>query len=154
MTATLSLWFLLACSTSPPPSAAHDLDWLRGTWRVESGPLVTEERWSATPDGQLLGAGRVLRNDQLSFYETLDITYSTSGALTYTAWPVSQDPVVFDVSERSEQAITFTNPAHDFPQQITYTRADATTLNVKAVGTSSAGPRTESWSLELLPGSR
>ena len=92
-------------------------------------------------------------DDRLGFSETLSIHRGPSD-LQYVAWPTGQDPVVFTESARTETSITFQQPAPTFPQTVTYERTDPVSVQVTAEGPGDQGPRTDTWSLTLVPGSR
>lgn len=150
MRAPLLLLALAACTAKPAPTAGQQLGWLQGGWRDVQDDTTTIEQWSLQPDGSLLGSGRVLVGELIGFAETLAIV-STPKGLVYTAWPAGQSPVQFSQGRVAEYTVTFENPTHDFPRTITYTRTDATHLEVKAVGVTEGKPREESWTLERLP---
>lgn len=150
MRAPLLCVALAACTTKPPPTAEQQLKWLEGGWRDVADETTTIEQWSVQPDGSLLGSGRVLVGELIGFAETLAIV-STPKGLVYTAWPAGQNPVRFSQGRIAEYSVTFENPSHDFPRTITYTRVDATHLEVEAIGVTQGEPREESWKLERFP---
>jgi hypothetical protein len=57
------------------------------------------------------------------------------GALVYTANPSGQARTVFRMTERSDRAIVFAAPQHDFPQRIGYERIGADSLRAWIDGT-------------------
>lgn len=147
MNALFVLTLILGCG---PSQSASTLHWLDGHWGTTAGDLRTEERWAVTPDGDLLGTGRVQREGRLVFAETLAITQGAGDQLVYTAWPTGQDPVAFPMESSAPYSVTFANLTHDFPQRITYSRLDRTTLKVELTGVESGAPRTEHWTLNLV----
>jgi hypothetical protein len=143
----LALGLFIACGRPAP--VADELGWLRGAWEFRKDDILTQERWVTTPDGDLLGSGRVVLPDRLGFAETLAITRGPAGVPVYTAWPTGQEPVPFPLQSQGDRTATFANPQHDFPQSITYTRTGETGMQVDLVGQGATGPRTETWTLQL-----
>jgi hypothetical protein len=146
------MWAALAavgmgCGPSAGPTPAESLSWLEGTWTHQEGELTTEERWVETPDGRLLGAGRVTVDGKLGFAETLAISVGQDG-LVLTAWPAGKDPVRFAEETRDAASVTFGNPDNDFPKRLSYRVQDDQKLSVRATGKGPAGPRNETWTLE------
>lgn len=147
-----SLVFIASCSPATP-SASDGLLWLQGTWQQRQEQVVTEERWALQSDGSLLGSGRVLISDRMGFAETLSIIRGPGG-LIYTAWPAGQEPVQFRQRSRETQSITFANDTQTFPKAVTYELTDPVSITVTAEGQGDQGPRTDTWTLTLVPGSR
>lgn len=139
---------LSACAAPVRPAAA--VPWLVGDWsRTDADgarTVRTEERWAALSDGTLLGSGRVVVDGLLGFAETLAVTGS-GDALVYTAWIGGQAPVDFPATSLLPGEVTFTNPAHDFPQAIRYRLTPSGELEATASGPGPDGPREESWTL-------
>ena len=111
------------------------LAWMTGCWayRDSRGRLV-EEQWSSPRAGVLFGYSRTTRartgmpGDTLLLYETMRIYEAPDGALVFAATPSGQQPDEFrwrGEAAALDSAITFENPAHDFPQRVRYRRAGA-----------------------------
>ncbi len=92
--------------------------WLIGCW--ESADKKSKEIWVAEPDGSLTGFGVVLKNSDIAFYEVLRIVSNDGGTLTYTAHPSGQAAATFTARLNTENSISFSNPRHDYPQEISY----------------------------------
>jgi hypothetical protein len=106
---------------------------MTGCWayRDARGRYV-EEQWSSPRAGVLFGYSRTTRaragapGDTLLLYETTRIHESPDGALVFAASPSGQQPAEFRFSGNAatlDSAVTFENPAHDFPQRVSYRRA-------------------------------
>lgn len=95
-------------------------DWLVGCW--ETTDKASKEVWVAETDGSLIGFSASAENAEIAFYELLHIQFSKAGAWTYTAYPSGQKRTVFTATQMTDDSITFANPAHDYPQQISYRR--------------------------------
>ena len=70
--------------------------------------------------------------------------------MIYLAWPSGQDPVEFTRTGSTTTSRVFQNPAHDFPDRISYKRS-GDTLEAKASGKKPSGPAEESWSMTRMP---
>jgi hypothetical protein len=136
---SLALLVLLA-SASPSfaqttKSRATDaLSWLTGCWEWRSPRGVVEEHWSATTGGMLLGFSRTMRGDSITEYEFVRI-YNAGDTLVYDAHPSRQERAEFRAVGPFDAAIVFANPAHDFPQRVSYRRVGTDTLLARVEGT-------------------
>jgi hypothetical protein len=115
-----------------PPSAKEvtqgtiaQMAWLAGTWSGTAGAATVEERWTPPAGGSMISVGRTLRNGAMPAFEFLCIV-ERNGGLVYSAMPNGRQPATdFTMTKIEPAAVTFENPAHDFPKMIRYTlRAD------------------------------
>jgi hypothetical protein len=104
------------------PRPTERLNWLAGCWERRKGPTLVEEHWLAPRAGVLMGMGRTVRGDSLREYEFTRI-YERGDTLVYAAQPSGQAPAEFRALPSAERAVTFENPAHDFPQRVIYRAA-------------------------------
>jgi hypothetical protein len=81
----------------------------------------------------LLGFSRTLRGDKVVEHEFVRI-YSVGDTLVYNAHPSGQSPAEFRAPPPHGDAITFSNPAHDFPQRVIYRRVGNDTLFARVEG--------------------
>jgi hypothetical protein len=109
------------------------LAWLAGCWEQNTGRQVVEEQWTRPRGGIMLGSGRTLRGDSLVEYEQVRIE-ERGGRLVYAAKPSGQAPADFTGTTVSDTAVTFENPAHDFPQRVMYRRAGRDSLLARVEG--------------------
>ena len=103
-------------------SNADDLGWLVGCW--ETPDKAATEVWVREQDGSLSGFNVVLDENRIAFYEVLRINTRDSKIESYTAHPVGQATTTFELFSIADQEIKFSNPAHDYPQEIAYKRVD------------------------------
>ncbi len=101
-----------------PRSGQLDLSWLVGCWSDQSG---SKEVWSAAEDGLLFGYGVNRKDGDVVFFEHLRIQQQQNDA-EYVAYPGGGDPTVFKLQRFQPNKVRFANPAHDYPQLITYER--------------------------------
>ena len=81
----------------------------------------------------MLGAGRTMSGGKLREYEQLRLTW-TGDSLVYHAEPSGQPPADFTGGAPSDAGFSVANPAHDFPQRISYTRRGADSLIARIEG--------------------
>ncbi len=101
----------------------HDskqLRWLAGCWI--STDKSAQEVWVVDSDRSLIGFDVVFSNNQVGFYEVLSIKRKEDGSLVYTPHPSGQPSASFVATEVAENGVVFTNPDHDYPQEIKYAR--------------------------------
>lgn len=122
--------------------AAPAPDWLAGCWssRPDSAApgLVMTECWTDAGGGLMLGVGRSVEPGEEVFFEQLRIV-SAGDTWTYVAAPHGAEETRFVLQEQGETWVLFSNPAHDFPQQIRYERAGRKLeVNIRGVDASGA----------------
>lgn len=98
------------------------LPWLSGCWERRTANGVVEEQWSSNAGGMLHGFGRTVRHDSVVDYEFVRI-YSAGDTLVYEAQPARQPKAEFRAVPPFAPELVFSNPAHDFPQRVSYRRS-------------------------------
>lgn len=131
---------LLAAPPALRPTAAaaqsHPVDalaWMAGCWARTAPDRSYEEQWMAPRGGAMLGVSRTVRDGRATGHEFLRI-FERDGGLVYHAVPSGQAPTDFAATRVGHDAVTFENPAHDFPTRIVYRRGDADSLWARAEG--------------------
>ena len=119
---------------TPAPAPVDQLAWLSGCWSMTRPDGITEEQWMKPAGGTMIGMGRTVRGGKTTEYEFLQIREVT-GKLAYVAKPSGQAEATFPVASISADAVTFENPAHDFPQRIIYKRLSETSVTARIEGT-------------------
>ena len=107
--------------------------WLAGCWEMSAGELVIEEHWMSLRGGTMLGMSRVVRGGELAGYELLLLRGEGSGWV-YEAHPSGQPSASFRSTAVTDTSITFSNPEHDFPQTIAYSRMRSDSLVARTAG--------------------
>ena len=128
---------LLAAAAAPlsgqARSPADALGWLAGCWELRQGPRVTLEMWMPPAGGLMLGASRTTVNGQVREFEQLRLAWQRD-TLVYTAVPSGQKETSFRTTIVSDGGFTVENPAHDFPQRISYRKRGADSLVARIEG--------------------
>ena len=97
-------------------------EWMAGSWTTAgAADEWTEEWWTPPRAGIMLGAGRSGKAGALGFFEHMRILRDSDGII-FCALPQGQAGACFRAVSSSSSSITFENPAHDFPQRVSYRR--------------------------------
>jgi hypothetical protein len=136
-----SVMLLAAVLTLHGPSAGRAQDaprvaqvaWIAGCWEQSAGARLIEEQWMRPRAGLMLGVSRTVVGDSLREYEQVAL-FQRGEHLVYAATPARQAPAEFASTAVSDSAVTFENPAHDFPQRIIYRRRGADSLIARVEG--------------------
>lgn len=139
MKGLLAVLYLLPALAFAGDHNDHDLSWLAGCWVTPDN--TEQEVWVIEDDRSLTGLSVVVANDRVAFYEVLSIRQGDDGLLHYTAHPSGQEATSFVLAGIEENRVVFTNPAHDYPQQIEYVR-DGNRLTATISLLDGANPRT------------
>lgn len=115
----LNVFIYIAVMLSAQERLIDNAAFLKGCWQRTSGTRVVEEQWMAPRAGMMMGMSRTVRGDSLIEYEHVRI-FERNARLVYAAQPSRQAAAEFESAMITAGAITFANPAHDFPQRIIY----------------------------------
>ncbi|HVK79152.1 MAG TPA: DUF6265 family protein [Verrucomicrobiae bacterium] len=126
----LLLLVALACAAPSHAQTLDDLTWLKGCWRTEapreaeSGSQTTEV-WIDPPGPALFGYSYTEGEGAVQGWEQMRIDARDGGRPRFVAMPGGGAPVEFRMAENGNGAVQiaiFENPAHDYPQRVTYQR--------------------------------
>lgn len=131
------LWAGSGLAAAPPLSRVA---WIQGCWEASSPKRVVQESWTAPLGGSMIGVSRTVRGDSLVEYE-LVVLRERSGVITYEAHPSGQPVATFTARAVTDSSIVFSNPAHDYPQEIGYRLVGADSLIAWIDGTSKGKAR-------------
>ena len=118
----------------PESIELDSLSWLSGYWTDIQDNKSIEEIWLAPKDSLMLGMHREYNASGRFFYEFLRIEQTEKNIIYYAA-PAGRSATPFRLVEISENRVVFENKTHDFPQEISYTLENDSTLLVQ-VGSS------------------
>ncbi len=101
---------------------------MAGCWEEREGDLWTEECWTSSRGGMMLGSSRAGRGEEILEWETLRIQREAPNGdegtvrLGYLASPGGRGWTLFAWSPSAGAGIAFFNLANDYPQRIRYWR--------------------------------
>jgi hypothetical protein len=110
-----------------------DLSWLAGHWTGTAGRAEVEESWLPPKGGGMLGVSRTVAGNRMIAFEFLRIEQRRDGVY-YLAQPAGRPATEFKLTESSNRAVVFENPAHDHPKIIRYWMENGNTLVAVAEG--------------------
>lgn len=103
----------------PTKATIGDMEWLSDVWTATRRTSSTEERWTPSKGGAMLGISRTVKGEKMIAFEYLRIV-ERDGGLVYVAQPGGRSPTEFVLSELDGRRAVFLNPRHDYPQRIVY----------------------------------
>lgn len=95
---------------------------MAGTWMMEDGANWSDEVWTDSRGGVMLGIARTGFGPQLQSWELAQIRQRPDATISFIAQPQGKAAREFPMVLVTEEAIEFANPAHDYPQRIRYWR--------------------------------
>lgn len=120
----------------------EQLSWMSGLWSDGE----TEEYWSIPGGSTLHGYNRKIDENKTIFFENLTLQKDSQG-LIYWASPLGKNRTPFRMTHLGRFSVSFSNPEHDFPQNIVYVREN----DVLTVTISGQGHESTTWRWHLLP---
>lgn len=117
-------------STAPDAGPLAPLAWLEGCWRGSVNKREFREHWMPLRGNLLVGVSQTVVDGKTTGFEFMRIEPRADG-IFYVASPSGKSETAFRLAERSvdgtgdrkDEIFVFVDPAHDFPQKITYRRA-------------------------------
>ena len=124
-----------------PTSELEQFEWLLGTWENNTPRGSIYESWVRKSDSEFSGKSYALNAADTIIFETVSLL-AKDGEVYYI--PVVRDqnagkPVAFKTTFSSSSKFIVENPAHDFPQVISYTRTGQDQLVAEISGPSKNG---------------
>ncbi|MBL7711788.1 MAG: hypothetical protein JNL13_04965 [Chitinophagaceae bacterium] len=129
---------IVLCSwQQPSDSGVQPANWLRGSWVYHGARGPVYECWTRVSDTGLSGKSFMLKSGDTVVLESIYLL-SEQGTLYYIPAVTRQNrglPVRFTAKAVSPGKLVFENPAHDFPQCISYTLITPDSLLAEISGT-------------------
>ena len=122
----LSALLLMPCLAFAANTETGSLDWLAGCWTTPD--QSAQEVWVIEDEDLLLGFSVNIRDNKVGFFELMSIRRAADNNWVLTAYPAGPAPGTFTASQIGKQSVIFSNPEHDYPQQIMYRRDGAKLL--------------------------
>lgn len=112
------------------------MDWLLGKWGHTSKEGTLAENWVKVNDSVYKGESYFIIDKDTVFAEYIDLA-EANGKLIYTVTVKGQNnekPVPFTMTSTDDKTTVFENPAHDFPNKITYSKVSNDSLSATISG--------------------
>ena len=126
-----------AAHLAKPPARVDSLRWMTGCWEQRGARRTIEEHWTRPAGGAMMGLGRTIRHgmsgDSITNYEFTRIV-ERSGKLVFVAQPSGQKLAEFTEESLTDSSVAFSNPAHDYPQTVSYARRGTDSLYARTDG--------------------
>jgi hypothetical protein len=121
------------------------LDWMAGSWRGTRDGVASEEHWTTSAGGALVGMHKDVRDGELAGFEFLRVVAEPDGRICYLASPGGAPPTAFCAAEIGERRVVFENRQHDFPQRILYWLDGEGALHARVEGPAGGGETAQEW---------
>ena len=116
---------LVGAAEAQDKKGLAQLSFMVGCWRGDLGEGATLRENHSTPSGgQMMGISQMVAGGETQFFEFIRISEDADGNVAYHPNPGGKESVAFKLVKTSASEAVFENPAHDFPQRITYRLAD------------------------------
>ena len=123
---------------------------LSGCWEQRSEDSSwTEECWTDTRGGLMIGSGRNGKGDTVGHWEWMRVERATDGSVTFYGSPKGAPAVGFKATEGDARSITFVNATHDYPQRVRYI---VTKIGLDAEVSLADGSKPNRWSYRRTAG--
>ena len=107
--------FKLDDPLSRPPATMNDVSWLVGSWKGAAFGSTFEEVWNPPSAGSMMGMWKLMKDDEVVFYELMLIVEEESSLSLkvkhftddFVAWEVKEDFVRFRLVSFDENAVHF-----------------------------------------------
>ncbi|MDX9857774.1 MAG: DUF6265 family protein [candidate division Zixibacteria bacterium] len=139
--AVVSFCSLAAAFTGPKQIA--QLHWLEGHWRGMLGENVFEAIYTSPEGGQILSVSKEFPPDRPAFVE-FERFHMVDSFVVMTPYPGGRESVSFTMTAFDSEArlAKFSNPDHDFPNDIIYQAIGGDSLVIEVTGVKDDGTRT------------
>ncbi len=130
----------------------HEAEWLVGTWENKTSRGSIYESWKKIGSNELRGKSYILRDQDTVIFENIQIIKRNS-ILNYIPTANGQNndqPVAFPLKSNNGKTMVFENPAHDFPQIISYTRISVDSLFAEISGTDKGKVRKQGFPMKRI----
>lgn len=130
-----SMAYLAALKASHQDSKLDALRWFLGKWTQVEGPeLVSFEEWALVSPTLYQGRSWTEYQGQVIHDETIDLLLEGDDIFYIPTVPENAGPVRFKMKSLEDHLVIFENPAHDYPQIISYEAKGDTALLAKISG--------------------
>lgn len=146
---TLAALSLGACKkeSEKQPGQIAKAEWLIGSWENKSGFGDLSENWTKVNDSTFQGTSYFIKGKDTLHSETVELIQK-GDALIYSPNVKGQNgdlPVAFKLTSATANTLVFENPAHDFPQKISYKMITKDSIVAEISGKQGGKPASEAY---------
>ena len=132
LTSLLAILLLASCQNKSDKKfdKIEKMNWLIGSWEQKLPEGTVVESWEKQNDSTFIGGSYFVKGKDTIHSENVVLT-QTKEDLFYIPTVRGQnndEPVTFKLTSDAENTFVFENPAHDYPQKITYKKVSDTNL--------------------------
>lgn len=139
----LILTLFEACKSGQPDNNVMEgphfqmkgMDWILGEWEGKEENTFFFEKWEKEDDSTYLGTGKISKGEQVLVNEKLVLDMQM-GIIMYGVdiEGSGQGMVYFRMMEKTDSLWVFSNPEHEYPQNIIYRRVSADSMTAEISG--------------------
>ena len=138
--------------TAQSNSEITKVKWLVGTWENKTPRGSIYEYWVEKNDNELSGMSFMIQDQDTVVFERVSLIQE-AGGLFYI--PIVNDqndgmPVRFGLNRITEEGMLFENPAHDFPQFISYSKVQMDSLVAEISGVVNGQERKQTFPMKRI----
>ena len=147
---------LTSCKQGKDTAAARQIakaDWLIGAWENKMPNGTLSENWEKENDSVFKGQSFFINGKDTIHSESI-VLLEQKGTLIYRPTVKGQNadkPVDFKLTTSTDKQLVFENPAHDFPQKISYTKITNDSLVAEISGQQQGKPASEKFAMKKKP---
>lgn len=135
---SLVCFCIYSVSTAQAGAAASlsDYQWLLGKWERTNNRAgqITYEKWTKESDTKFNCLGWTMRGKDTVFSEKVTLTIKGNDIFYIADVSENATPVPFKIIQQSEKSFVCSNPEHDFPKQIAYTKNEGNMMTAVISG--------------------
>lgn len=135
-----------------PEAAINKLHWLAGWWQQTMKEGILFEQWQVAANGTMTGKGGFIKGTDTMIIENLMLE-AHGDTVMYIPTVTDQNngmPIPFVMTVAAGDSFVFENPAHDFPNRITYHRTSATSLVAAIYGNKDGKMKSETFEMKKV----
>lgn len=135
----------------PKASPLDGLKGFLGLWKqVEGIDLVSYEEWKIQSDSLYEGRSWTMYAEKQIYEEKIQLLAEGNDIFYIPIVPGNNGPVRFKMTSLDGNHVIFSNPEHDFPQEISYEMRGDTVLFAKISGVKNGKPGTKEFPLRKV----
>ncbi len=134
------------------PGTIKEMAWLAGKWQNKTPDGIAFENWRVADDSTLKGESGFIKGADTVISETI-VLEQRNNVVSYVPTVKNQNEgkaIPFKLIEAAGDSFVFSNPAHDFPDKITYLKKAATAMHARISGKMGGKETTETFTLEKV----